>query len=284
MDKPVRRRRFVNRMARIVLKTVLLLILFVLILLLLIQTPPVQNLIRNKTVAWLEKKLQTKVSVGKIYISLAEEIILKNVYIEDQQKDTLLAGGSLSANINLFRLIFNGAMDFKKIELNNVTLKATRQLPDTIFNYQFVINAFNPPDSGVVTHKDTASFFITIPSVVLNKTRLIYKDVITGSDVEAWVNHLDASINKFDPNNLVIDVPRTNIDGLTARIYQQKPLATPEPLSKDIAEAESPVKMLLNFKEINLKNINLNYGNDVSAFYTNLDLGKLNVTPRDIDI
>jgi len=271
-------------MARIVLKTVLFLILFVLVLILLLQTPPVQNLVRKKAVTWLEKKLQTKVSVGHIYVGLPEKIILKNVYIEDQQKDTLISGGSLSANINLFKLIFNGAVDIKKIELDNITLKAKRELPDTIFNYQFVINAFNPPDSIETTPEDTSSFFITIPSVVVNKTRLLYKDVLTGSNMEAWIEHLDASINKFDPNNLIIDVPITNIDGLTAIIYQQKPLAAPEPLAKDMAEAQAPSPMFLNLKEINLKNIKVNYGNDVSAFYTNLDLGKLNITPRNLDL
>jgi hypothetical protein len=56
--------------------------------------------LRKKAVAWLENKLQTKVEIGRIYIGLPRKITLENVYLEDRQKDTLLSGGSLKANIS----------------------------------------------------------------------------------------------------------------------------------------------------------------------------------------
>jgi translocation and assembly module TamB len=285
MDLQKKKKRFLNRLGRIVLKTVLYLIIFLILVIILIQTPPVQNILRKKAVTWLENKLQTKVVVGSIYAALPDKIILKNVYIEDKHKDTLLAGGSLKANINLFRLIFHGAMDFKKVELENITLKASRQLPDTTFNYQFFVNAFSSKDTAaIVNPKDTTAFYIGIPSVVLNNIRLVYNDVITGSDMVLWVNHMDTRIDKFDPVNFVIDVPHTNIDGLSAKIHQVKPLVTPDPLAKDIAQARQPILMQLDFKEVNLKNIKLDYGNDVSALYTILDLGSLKVTPNKLDL
>ena len=79
------------RPARIVAKTVLFIILFFLIILLLVQTGPVQNVLRAKAVTWLEKKLQTRVEVGKVYVSFPKNIVLENVYMEDRQKDTLLS-------------------------------------------------------------------------------------------------------------------------------------------------------------------------------------------------
>jgi hypothetical protein len=47
--------------ARIAAKTILFIVLFLLIILLLIQTGPVQNILRAKAVAYLQKKLKTKV-------------------------------------------------------------------------------------------------------------------------------------------------------------------------------------------------------------------------------
>src|SRR5260221_1610409 len=285
MDQQKKKKRFLNRLGRIVLKTVLYLFAFLILVIILIQTPPVQNILRKKAVTWLENKLQTKVVVGSIYAGLPDKIILKNVYIKDKHKDTLLAGGSLKANINLFRLIFHGAMDFKKVELENITLKANRQLPDTTFNYQFFVNAFSSKDTAtVVNPKDTTAFYIGIPSVVLNNIRIVYNDVITGSDMVLWVNHMDTRIDKFDPANFIIDVPHTNIDGLFAKIHQVKSLVTPNPLGKDIAQAQQPIAMQMDFKEVNLKNIRLDYGNDVSALYTTLDLGSLKVTPNKLDL
>ena len=66
MDQQARKKNTGRRIAGIVIKTVLFILLFLVILAGLILTPPVQNFIRGKAVTYLEKKLQTKVSIGKI--------------------------------------------------------------------------------------------------------------------------------------------------------------------------------------------------------------------------
>ncbi|HEV8272578.1 MAG TPA: hypothetical protein VGQ04_14805, partial [Chitinophagaceae bacterium] len=193
--------------ARIVAKTILFIILFLLVILLLIQTGPAQNILRVKAVAYLQKKLKTKVEVGKVYIGLPKNIILENVYIEDRQKDTLLSGGKIEANLDLFKLIFKNQMDIQSISLDNITAKIKRQLPDTAFNFQFVVDAFTTKDT-LTTIADTSSYFISIPSVELNKIRIIYKDTITGTDAEAWLDHLDTRIDKMDYEHFYFDVPK----------------------------------------------------------------------------
>jgi translocation and assembly module TamB len=270
------------KLARIVAKTILFIILFLLVILLLIQTGPVQNILRVKAVAYLQKKLKTKVEVGKVYVGLPKNIILENVYIEDRQRDTLLSGGKIEANLDLIKLIFQNQMDIRSISLDNITAKIKRQLPDTTFNFQFVVDAFTTKDTTI--NADTSSYFISIPSVELNKIRIIYKDTITGSDAEAWLDHLDTRIDKMDYEHFYFDVPKTNIKGLTARIYQVKPLAKSEPAIKDMMEAQQPSGIKLLFKELNLENIKLDYRNDVSATYSTIDLGSANVKPNNIDL
>ena len=268
--------------ARIVAKTILFIILFLLVILLLIQTGPVQNILRVKAVAYLQKKLKTKVEVGRVYVGLPKNIILENVYIEDRQKDTLLSGGKIEANVDLMKLIFNNQIDIRSIALDNITAKIKRQLPDTAFNFQFVVDAFTTKDTTVST--DTSSYFISIPSIELNKIRIIYKDTITGSDAEAWLDHLDTRIDSMDYEHFYFNVPKTNIKGLTARIYQVKPLLELEPAAKDMAEAQQPSALKLLFKELNLEDIKLDYRNDVSATYSTIDLGSAQVKPNNIDL
>ena len=268
--------------ARIVAKTILFIILFLLIILLLVQTGPVQNILRVNAVAYLQKKLKTKVEVGKVYVGLPKNIILENVYIEDRQQDTLLSGGKIDANLDLFKLIFHNQIDIRSIALDNITAKIKRQLPDTAFNFQFVVDAFTTKDTTISS--DTSSYFISIPSVELNKIRIIYKDTITGANAEAWLDHLDTRIDKMDYEHFYFDVPKTSIKGLTARIYQVKPLLELEPAAKDMAEAQQPSVLKLLFKELNLENIKLDYRNDVSATYSIIDLGSANVKPNNIDL
>ena len=271
-----------KRPARIAAKTILFIILFFLIILLLLQIRPVQNVLRAEAVAWLEKKLQTRVEVGKVYVSFPKNIVLENVYLEDRQKDTLLSGGRIEANLDLYDLIFRNQLDVKSITLDNITAKVKRMLPDTVFNFQFVVDAFAKTDT--TTSTDTSAYFMAVPSVVLNKIRLIYKDTVSGSDMEAWLEHLDTRIDNMDYEHLYFDVPKTSINGLTARIYQVKPLATPEPAIKDSIEAQQPSPLHLFFKELDLQNVKLDYGNDVSSVYATVDLSALNVTPNSIDL
>jgi len=268
--------------ARIVAKTILFIILFLLVIFLLIQTGPVQNILRVKAVAYLQKKLKTKVEVGKVYVGLPKNIILENVYIEDRQKDTLLSGGRIEANLDLLKLIFQNQLEVRSIALDNITAKIKRQLPDTAFNFQFIVDAFTIKDTTIST--DTSAYFISIPSVELNKIRIIYKDTISGTDAEAWLDHLDTRIDKMDYEHFYFDVPITNIKGLTARIYQVKPLMKLEPAAKDMAEAERPAALKLLFQELNLENIKLDYRNDVSASYSTIDLGSAQVKPNNIDL
>ena len=282
MAQPVRKRRLINRVARVVAKTLLFVILFILVIALLIETPPVQNVLRTQAVNWLEKKLKTKVTVGKVYISLPRKIELGDVYIEDQKKDTLLAGGSLKANINMFALAFGKDLNIRRLQLDNITLKANRLEADSLFNYQFFINAFTTtrtPDPA-----DTTSFWIGIPELELNNVRLVYNDVKSGNDMEVWIDHLDSEIEKYDPAQFIVDVPRLNVDGLNARIYQLKVLSPDDSLTKDIREAKAASELFLDFDDANLKNVNIDYRNDVSSFYTNLAIGSLRVTPDNIDV
>jgi translocation and assembly module TamB len=283
MNPEMKKRNPWKRAGRIVLKTILFLVLFFLIIILAIQTPPGQNFIRKRVVAWLENKLHTRIEIGKVYIGLPKNIVLENVYIEDKQKDTLLSGGNIKANFNLLKLLFKNQVDIKSISLENITAKVKRQLPDTTFNFQFVVDAFAAKDTSSTIVADTTSYYISIPSVELNRIRIIYKDTVTGSDMEAWLDHLDTRIEKMDYQKLFFDIPKTNINGLVARIYQSKPLVKLESAAKDMIEARQPSQLQLAFKEVNLQNIKMDYRNDVSAVYSNIDLESLNIKPAKID-
>jgi len=60
-NKP--RRSVVRRLVRIFLKIVATVIIILIIVIFLVQTPYVQNIIRNKAEKYLSRKLQTRVSI-----------------------------------------------------------------------------------------------------------------------------------------------------------------------------------------------------------------------------
>lgn len=285
MEQPKKKRNFWQKLLRVVWKTLLFLFLFIVLLIILIQTPPVQNFIRKQAVNYLEKKLDTKVGIGRLYINFTKKVVLENVYVEDRQQDTLLYGGKIKVDVSIVDLIFGDLM-INQVQLEDLTAKVKRQLPDTTFNFQFIIDAFVPPSDEPKEKTDTSSSSpVPIKKVVLDNIRLVYKDVVTGNDVEAWLAHFDTRIDELDPGLNIYRIPKVNLNGLTARVYQSKPMATPDVPEKDRAEAQQPAPpMQILVDEIALDKIKVDFKNDVSAFYANLDLGKLLLRPDKIDM
>lgn len=283
MDKQGTKKNIWKKAGRIVLKTVLFILLFLLLLAGLVLTPPVQNFIRGKAVTYLENKLQTKVAIGKIYIGFPKKVVVENVYIEDRSKDTLISAGSIKVNVDLFNLITGDGVNIRSVKLDNITAKLKRQLPDTVFNFQFIIDAFASTDTSS-KGDDTTATPITLGSVELNKIRMVYEDVITGNDVEVYLEHFDSRLETFDLEKMQFSIAPISLHGLTARVYQMKPLLKAEPPQKDIADAEVPLNVQLQLDNIAIQNIGLDYRNDASALYTQLNLGALHIQPQKIDL
>ena len=177
-------------------------ILLVIIIVLAIQTQPVQDFGRKKIVGFLENKLKTKVEIGHLDIDFPKMLVLENVYFEDQSKDTLLAGKQLKVDIDMLKLLSSEVV-INEINLNGITAKIKRELPDTTFNFQYILDAFVPADTTTVAVDTTsAPMKISLDKIIVDKTRLVYKDVVTGNDVDIFLNHFDTRVKTFDVENL----------------------------------------------------------------------------------
>ena len=281
--KPQTKRSVFRRISRILLTTILSIFLLLVVVLVLIQTPPVQNFLLKKAQSYLQNKLQTRVELGKIYIGFPKSLVLEDVYIEDRTKDTLLMAQRLKMDVSMMKLL-KSELEINDVRLTGLTAKIRRELPDTTFNFQFIVDAFVSKDKKPVPAADTSSFKIDVKYVQLDKIRLVYKDVITGNDVDVRFQHFDTDIKKFDLDHQRFDVPLTRLSGLRGKIYQSKPLTTGDPLATDMAQAQQPVAMQLNVKKLDLRDIDIDYRNDLSAMYANLAVGTLAVNVNKLDL
>jgi translocation and assembly module TamB len=271
-----------QRIARVTLKVILFLFLFVVLVLLFLLTPPGQRFATNRVETYLQNKLHTRVEIGSLSIGLPRKLVLHDVYLEDQTKDTLMSGGTIKADIELFKL-FSNELIIHSLEMNDITTKVKRILPDTVFNFQFVIDAFVPAKSKAA---DTAGTVmkLDVRNLALNNVNVVYKDVVTGNDMLAHLSHLKATIDTLDPYILKYSIPTLFVDGMKMRFYQHTPLVKPQTLGADLARIGEPITMALRLDRVNLKNIDIDYGNDVSAFYTKLLLGNVEVVSKNLDL
>lgn len=290
MEQAPQKKSIGKRILRIVMKTVLWIFLLIVAVFLLILTPPVQRFICKKATNYLENKLHTRVEIGRLFITLSGKIAVDNVYMEDRAKDTLLSAGKIRVNMSFTKLLFGDKeLQINSVLLENATFKIKRELPDTTFNFQFIADAFGGSSTDSVQSTDTsAGMPIDIGSVELNRIRFVYKDIVSGNDVESGLDHFFTRIEKFDLDKMHFIIPRTSVEGLTARIIQTTPLVIIPQKEIQEVKAENPAPasptLQLEFTDIDLQKSSIDYRDSVNAMFANVNAGRINIKPKKLDL
>ncbi|WP_298221057.1 translocation/assembly module TamB domain-containing protein [Flavobacterium sp.] len=273
-------KQYFKKGAKILLWTILSLFMLCLLLVLIIQIPYVQNKIKDKAVTYLEGKIHTKVMIGHINIGFPKDVMLERVYLESQQKDTLLYGRKIAVNISLFKLL-NSEVEINSIDLSGINAHISRNR-DSVFNFDYIIKAFASKEDKP---KSTTKTKISISDVNLDKIKLTFEDAITKNDLKASIEHFDTRIEKFDLDNLNFDVPKIKLDGLKLRLKQGLLAHEIAETSKKIADSlakKSDLKLKLG--QIVLSKIDVQYENAGTNLNTGLTLEKSLIRVNTFDL
>ena len=280
---PQKHRTVVAKIANVLSYILVSLIFLIVLVFLFLQTPPGQNFIRGKVETYLQNKLHTKVLIGKLDISFPNSVLLKNVYIEDQTKDTLISGGQLKVDLNILKLLTN-EVQIKEINLANITAKIKRVNQDTVFNFQFIVNAFMSNQKDSSTIHDSSTLKMNIDNIVINNARIVYQDVITGDDMNMFVTHMDAPIKKFDPDHLYFDIPTFTLTGVKGYYYQNEPLKPKIDSAIAVAILKKENYLKIKNTQILLKDIDVDYKSVPTNITTYLKLNSLIAHPDTLDV
>jgi translocation and assembly module TamB len=275
---------FSYRLLRIILITVGILLFFLTAVILLIQTPYIQNIIRSKTESYLQGKLHTRVMIGNLYIGFPKTIVIKNIYVEDQQKDTLLFSRKFEVDINLLKLLHH-QIEINSIDVNELTAKVSRNFPDTVFNYQFIINAFSSPSEKPQAAVNKKSWKISLGSFDFNNTRLVYKDVVTGNDDDVFFTKFETKVASSDLDNMKFNISLIKMVGLKGRVYQQKPLLnTIQNIETAAKEKSQQPQLFIQLQKILFTDITIDYKDFVGQLSAFVVLNVFNVTDAKLDL
>ncbi len=98
------------------------------------------------------------------------------------------------------------------------------------------------------------------------------------------VGELSVRLDTLDIYASQFSIPSIDLSDVTIRFNQTTPLIKPNPVSVDMAQAAEPITMKLNFGNINLNRVKIDYNNDISSFYTNLNIGRLHTEGKNFDL
>ncbi|MDR0541818.1 MAG: translocation/assembly module TamB domain-containing protein [Dysgonamonadaceae bacterium] len=151
----------------------------------LLQIPYFQQKAAQSAAGYLKEKIGTEVRIGQIDFRFFNQLILRDVYMEDRQGDTLLAAKRIAAGFDFFPL-FKKQFRFSSVQLHTFALHLGKTSSEAPLNIQYIIDAFRTQESS----KSTDIYFC-IKDLSLKGGRVSYR-----------VENTAATQGLLNPNNL----------------------------------------------------------------------------------
>lgn len=272
---------------RWLLWTLVVLLILPVMAVLLLQLEPVQDYVRRQGEQYLQKKLQTKVRIGYLRMRGWQYLELRNVYVADRASKTLLFSSSLKVRYNLLAFL-NNELRVNGLEWDSVLINLYRNPGDSVFNYQFIQDAFVTKDAvpDTISEETGTTIQLRIKDVTLRKARLRFMDAQGGMTAIVLFQELH-----IDPDDLLLDegvyafrgIELNGMKGLYTQAYRPKALtnaAPPPPIPVDTAG--TPFHLLL--KKLHIKNSAFLYSDEASGLSTVWRISNLQLLNSNIDL
>jgi hypothetical protein len=201
-------------MLKKIFKSIGYILLFVLLLLIgayfAIQQESVQNWLTKKVTTQLSNKLGAEVKVGHIKIDFLNHLNVNDVFVADQNKDTILFAGELQFYITDWFILKKEQPVISYIGLSNAIVNLRRSATDSIWNYAFIANALQSKNTSTPVEKNTNNAIDTSMAFALKSIKL---NNVKFNSIDAWAGeNLIAAINKIEIDTRTIDWKQKSID------------------------------------------------------------------------
>ena len=226
-------------------------VILFLIIAALIQIPFIQNKIVNYATSFVSSKTNTKVEIKNISISFPKSVVVDGLYLEDEQKDTLISAGITKINIALFDL-FRNKITISTFNLEEATVNLHSTQKDPLFNYNFLITAFADTTTQVNTDSIPASKWIfSINEISLKNVKFAYNDVFAGMNVSVILRKSELNIEEIDLEKSSYQIDELILEGLTANVRMKESGNSTNSNPETILPNLSAKKLQLNHVAIN---------------------------------
>ncbi|WP_375437478.1 translocation/assembly module TamB domain-containing protein [uncultured Hymenobacter sp.] len=269
---------YLRRTLYVVLGLVGFVLLLVIGVVVALQFPSTQDYVARKAATYLQDKIGTEVRIGKFRTDFKHALNLDGVYIEDQKGDTLLSVGHLGVDLDIWALT-KSQVNLKSLELNDGRLAISRTEPDSISNYDFIVNAFTAGDTTTTTPADTtgSGFKYDIGDLRLTSIYLTYNDQVDGLNLSTKVGELAVNMDAVDVDQSIYRVDQAALRNTSISMEQSK---TAPP---DTAVSE-PLDLTFGLNKATLNNVSLVYRNTPSAQFISTRVGEADITADNIDL
>ncbi|RRA99255.1 translocation/assembly module TamB [Larkinella rosea] len=186
-----------------------------------------QEFVTRQVNNYLAGKLKSPFRIGKITYEIPDYVGLEDVLFITPKGDTLLTGQKLRVDLDMMGLLQN-RLALNQIELEKISVNLNRTLPDTVFNFQYIIDAFDTGGPAEPVDTTATPLDISLSRILMKDVRIRYKDDVAGADVGAYVDSLNANFDKTNVDKSQYHLKDVSVDGLIATTRLYKGIDTPE--------------------------------------------------------
>ncbi|MDO3693969.1 translocation/assembly module TamB domain-containing protein [Wenyingzhuangia sp. chi5] len=257
-----------------------LLVLFI-ALVLFIRSSWGQNIIKNKVTEFVAEKIETKFSIEKLYLSFSGNLIIEELYLEDQEKDTLLYSKELEVSVAILPIFTQNKINVKSVDWTGLKAKVYKPETTNEYNFDYIINAFVNPNTSEksVQESNSSPLDIKVGTVNFADFDLLFNDEVLGVNTSLKLGSLGLKFgNKFNINTYRFPIEKLDLANVKVNYTQSKPFPETEESQE---ESPSPI---IEIEKLSLENIKAFYQNKVDNQLADINLGLFTIKDALVDL
>ena len=206
-----------------------------------LSIPPIQTSLGNYATKRLNEDFGTNINIDKVGLQFNGDVELKNIYIEDYKKDTLINIAELNTSILNFKNLANGKLEFGDIDIidlvfNIKTYKGTKDTNLDVFVAKLEGDNPTKGDGSFLLSSSDVSIYngiFKLSDENREKTNVLHFNnlninatnfLIKGSDVSARINTLSLKDSRgLVMKNMMTDFAYTLTDMTFANLQIETP-------------------------------------------------------------
>lgn len=173
--------------------------------------PAVQNKIADIAVRQIDKKVENKISLDKLRVTLPNIVVVKDLFVEDKNPgDTLVKLKKLKVNIDILQLL-QRELSIGSIELADVKGRIWRASNDSVLNIQYFVNQLTTSGKKKIGSKQKSEFNFSFGKIDLQNIRFQYLDSMNRLYLTTFAGNLNTSISKLDIQKLAFGIQQLEL-------------------------------------------------------------------------
>ncbi|MBR9998057.1 MAG: hypothetical protein KFF73_03755, partial [Cyclobacteriaceae bacterium] len=248
----------------------------ILLLVFLLYLPPIQNFLTQKITRHLSQKLNTDLEIETLRLNLNGNLVVKNIYVQDQEDDTLLYARKIEVDVSMLRLL-NKTLEISMIELNGIRSHLVFDPDRDYANYNFISETFSKNEQKEHNPDKKSEWKFSFTNI-RSQEILLDLEVVHQMNVLAEIGDLEIISRFNDLNELIFQNDQIRLKNSRLVIRQEN-----VNLNRENSGANEPLKPLsVSSKNIFLENVTFRL---ISEGNKNLDaaIGEFRITGGNFD-